>query len=490
MTKMQWQARRIQDTDGFRTLLTILFMVVACGLIAGGLLTVSPIMVGAGMVALAFCGVILSSPYLGIIIFLGLLFVRPEQFLPQMGNTGANAFTLFAYLVIALTLFAWLVQLLLKRQSFTWRVELAWAGAFLLAITAASYRASEHTHNSLVLMDALKQIAQLGCFFVLLQQLVNSEQRAGTALKWLVFFTACLALSAIHGYVTGTSLLNEHGTARAMVPGPFASPNALAAALVISVPAALLLTLKAEKWPTRLFSAGCLGILVLGLYLTNSRSGMLALGLGVGVVMIQQLGWYRGMVLAAILGLGLVVFGPDRFSHHTFSHDAITSDDSSMGRIFAWQAGLQMFQSNPVIGVGYQQFTEYHDLMAHNTFMQALAETGLVGAFCWVGMNYWALLSLSRVRRARRDVEKPGDNLSGYAVALQAGLLASLLAGMFLNKAYRLEPVIPAALAAAVAGLAGEHLRPRKGDWVHLLAIAGVVLVGIVVLYSAVEMLS
>ncbi len=87
--------------------------------------------------------------------------------------------------------------------------------------------------------------------------------------------------------------------------------------------------------------------------------------------------------------------------------------------------------------------------------------------------------------------------MADYAVALQAGLLASLTAQMFLSHTYRLVPLIPLAIAAALGGLwrraqaaeAAEAPESRKSastDWKHYLAVPAVTLAGIAILYMVV----
>ena len=48
-----------------------------------------------------------------------------------------------------------------------------------------------------------------------------------------------------------------------------------------------------------------------------------------------------------------------------------------------------MLKSHPLTGVGYDQYTEYHYAVAHNSFVHTFAELGLIGAYIFVGMFYW-----------------------------------------------------------------------------------------------------
>jgi len=470
---MQDLRRRTYSSDFFWSGLTVLSMVAAGGLIAAALLTRSPVLVVAGTVGLLGCSVILARPFIGILLFLALMYTRPELFAPKIADMR------LPLVISVLTLFAWGIQVLIRKERFTWRPELAWVGLFGLTMLLSAVQVSSNA----TLVDCLLDAIRLTSLFLIVQQLVSTEGRAHAALQLLLAVTVVLALYAIHGWVTDTMVLNEHGTRRAIVSvGDFDDPNDLAATLVIPVPIALLLVMRARSTFGRIWGLAALGVLLVGIYLCNSRGGMLALGVALGVFLIHYLGWKKGCLLGALALAALLIFAPNRFSSESLDHD-----DSSLGRIEAWEAGLRMFQRNPLLGVGYDQFEQRHVIPAHNSLVHGLAESGLLNAIAWVGLNYWAILTLVRLQRSRsRDSEEPeGSGVwLGYPAAIQAGLLASLTAGVFLSHTFRPVPLIPVALAAALGGIAGA--KAERNDWVHVLAVVGLTLVCIGIVYAVV----
>jgi putative inorganic carbon (hco3(-)) transporter len=471
---MQQIGRRAAGSEFFWTGIALVVMLGACAVIAASLLTVSPTLVAAGVLAALACGLILYYPYVGIIVFLGLLFLRLDQFFPLIMKLR------LPMLVSSFTLFAWLVQVVTKRATFRGRPELAWTAAFAATMVLSSYKVPGISNT----VEAVLHGVKLWLMVLLLHQLLNSEQRASAAIKFLLFFTVCLSLSGVYGWLTGTTALNEHGTLRAQIGvGDFDDPNDLAAGLVIAVPIALLLLLRGESALTRLWGGLSLCALLAGIYLCNSRGGMLALGVGVGVFMIHHLGWTRGCLLGMVALALMFLFGPDRFSP-----DTMAGDDSSMGRIHAWEAGLRMFTHSPLIGVGYNQFEENHTIPAHNSFVHALAEAGFLNAMAWIGMNYWAILTLTRLRR-RKEAAGSGESLTAYGAALQAAVLASLTAGMFLSHAYRAVPLVPVGLAIALGSLGGVRPRSRFGDLPHYLVVPLLTVGMVVLIYIATKVL-
>jgi putative inorganic carbon (HCO3(-)) transporter len=142
----------------------------------------------------------------------------------------------------------------------------------------------------------------------------------------------------------------------------------------------------------RIFWLGCVGLLAYALFLTNSRGGLIA----AGVEFLAYTWMRRGLILAAVLSAGGVVvlaLLPSRLDNL----DA--SEESAAGRIEAWYSGLEMFKAHPLFGVGAGNFTEYHELTAHNSFVLAFAELGAFGYFFWLS---FVLLSVSMAWRVAR----------------------------------------------------------------------------------------
>jgi putative inorganic carbon (hco3(-)) transporter len=464
-------------SDGFRNGLALLLMLAGGAVIAGGLMTGSPLVIFAGALALLVCAFIFNQPFWGVIAFLFVLFIRAELISESLVKMR------LPILLSSFTLFAWIVQVVLKRERFRWRAETGWMLAFTVALILSTYRLPSMSDTVEGLMDT----ARLLCLFLLVQQLVSDERRANVAIAGLLVLTVVLALISIWGFYHGRALM-ENGVPRATVPGGgFDDPNDLAAVLVAGVPICLLYLARAKALAVRVVSGIGLAVLTFNIYLTNSRGGMIAFGVAVSVYLLYQLGWKRGLVIGLVALSLMVAFGPERFSAKS-----VKGDDSSMGRILAWRHGLQMFESNPLMGVGYGEFPRLHGMTAHNSFVLALSEGGFPGALLWVGLNYWPILTLVRLRRRQREEGSAGV-LAGYTVALQAAILGSIAAQMFLSHTYRPIPLVYLALASALGIIAsrrstGEEAAPRESapDWPHYAAVFGITLLSVILLYVAV----
>ena len=67
-----------------------------------------------------------------------------------------------------------------------------------------------------------------------------------------------------------------------------------------------------------------------------------------------------------------------------FNFDFDSLNDFTTGRIDIWKTGLSQFQENPIFGVGWHQILNTSfPARYHNTVIQLLASTGIVGVVCY-----------------------------------------------------------------------------------------------------------
>ena len=254
------------------------------------------------------------------------------------------------------------------------------------------------------------------------------------------------AVGALYSLVVG-------GEARAT--GPLEDPNDLAYFLVVALP--LLIALPARK---ALLPIGA--VLAAGAAATFSRGGALALACA-AVWLVARRGVSMRAVAAtvgglAVIGLGAVVFaGPvlDRALAEK-THIAATNVDT---RELRWQAAARMLADNPVLGVGPGGFRSSYvaasrnaeideqSPVAHNIYLEIGAELGLPGLACFLGAVAMAFVATERVLRARADRSM---------LAIQASLIAALVASTFLSEQYYL-PIWSLVAVAIAAGLRLEE---------------------------------
>jgi O-antigen ligase len=173
---------------------------------------------------------------------------------------------------------------------------------------------------------------------------------------------------------------------------------------------------------------GLFALCLVGLVLTFSRETWL---LGFCGLLLVSASWLRSRVNAAlvlvitVLATVMVVFSGVIGVVSAFYNPG---EVYGLERIYYYATALQLFASHPLLGVGagnYQFFDRSYEGeaaggIAHNQFLTAAAETGIVGLLVFL----WLVLSLLKVRgQLRLAVESLGDSHEWIKVAGSVFLL-------------------------------------------------------------------
>ncbi|MFC1660044.1 O-antigen ligase family protein [Gemmatimonadota bacterium] len=301
-----------------------------------------------------------------------------------------------------------------------------------------------------------------------------------------------LILAHVFGAAVLTFYYAKQGFPTLWTPVPMYDRNDVALHFVAAVPLALFLAKTQKAKIVRVGAWGLLVALAGSAIMTQSRGGFLALG-GVTVFLMFRLRGVRwGTRLLPILALlvGLVAAPPqvkERLSTLLNVGEDYNVDDP-LGRVEVWKRGIKYTQAFPIFGLGASNFSVAEQVLApqarfgneiltkrsvaHNSFLEVAAETGLVGLVLFLGMLFSALFRLARLRARYVGEEDPtGQTFRLLCDAVLASFIAFFLAGFFLSHGY--YPLL-ISLIALVAGLEmtapkpalpgrGNGSRPRGG---------------------------
>ena len=274
---------------------------------------------------------------------------------------------------------------------------LLWLGTMLLSMTAA-----------ITITSSLKEKIKWLEFLVLL--LLGSQYIRTRQHIWTLVTLICLAgiTQACYGYMQAAFDLGPVSFIRdtsLRVYGTFDQPNPYAGYINIPLSIALALLLLGSNWTTRIPAALTVVLLAAAEYLTQSRGGELALAIallfivmvgmprlrkmllllipaGLALIELFLAGWIPTSVLNPVLrNLGLIQIS---FTFPT------TQDFSTAERLAHWIAGIHMFLSHPLLGVGIGNYPDAYSRYfitifinslghAHNYYINIAAETGAVG---------------------------------------------------------------------------------------------------------------
>ena len=262
------------------------------------------------------------------------------------------------------------------------------------------------------------------CYFLIRAGITSQKQLYGFVYL-LLGLNIFLAINGIVQYHTGVGFGNVTMVLdRIYGTGIFHDPNDLGMTFVMAIPL-FMFFLSRSSTPVllRLPLVVGLGCVLVALYYTNSRGSIV--GVGAAMVSISFLKYRRfAATFAAAVLLGvIVVAAPSR------GGEISAGESSAQSRIQSWAEGWAMLKSYPLTGVGFEQYTEYHIKVAHNSFVNTFAELGLLGAFCFVGMFYWFFKGI-------RLIPKEDNDWAAWRRALLASSVGVMTCGWFLSRQY------------------------------------------------------
>lgn len=199
---------------------------------------------------------------------------------------------------------------------------------------------------------------------------------------------------------------------------------------------------------------------------SQSRGGQLVFLTAIGVYFVRRFGW-RGVLLGAALAVPILLFG---------GRSGEEADSSADERTMCLYAGMEMFRSSPIFGVGFDQFTEHHQLTAHNSFVLVAAELGVVGMLLWVTLIYLAIKApIVALVRAGRGQITLAPVARSWAVALAASLASMYVGIFFLSFSYHHVLWISLGLSGSFYAAIRRH-EPRfevELGWREVTALTG-----------------
>ena len=276
-------------------------------------------------------------------------------------------------------------------------------------------------------------------------------------------------------FATVPAILNPpqaEGDLTTRISGTIGDPNELAALLVAGTAFAVAMTVVSKDNPlARVAAFGATFLFLFGIFYTVSRGGLVALGVAIVAAALMS-GRYRlqATIAGALIALFVIVYFADVAS--VDQRDRITTVQGGSGRSDIWKVGWRMVEDKPVVGVGSGNFnvSSIHYLLvkpgaierdefivdtpkvAHNSYLQVLAELGIVGLALFlsiIGFAMWCAL------RAARWFARAGDTqMEIVARAMVVALVGILAADFFITEQYGKQLWILLGLGPALLGIA------------------------------------
>lgn len=230
--------------------------------------------------------------------------------------------------------------------------------------------------------------------------------------------------------------------------GNLEDPNELALTVGIGFPFAVAFFMRKKTIVRGLVVAGSFALITSCVFFSQSRGGQLVLMLVLGTFFVRRFGWKIGGIVGGAAAVPLAILAS------MGGRSESEAEGSALERIECLQVGLELVKSSPLLGIGKGQFGEYHFLTAHNSFVLAAAETGLIGFAAWSFVIYLAVkIPVSALRMLRGREGGDADEARTWATAMLASMVGLVVGSFFLSFSFHAILWIYVGLTGALAGV-------------------------------------
>jgi O-antigen ligase len=357
-----------------------------------------------------------------------------------------------AKVVAALALVALVAERAFARESLDFARPEGWLLLGFLAATAlSSVTALWPRHAAESVSDLLK----MTIVFFFIVNCANTERRLRGVMWTIVAGGVLPAAGTLRNYLYGNMV-----EGRAAWVGIFANPNEVAYSLVILLPLAAFLATGLGLMP-RLALLGVVSVFVAAILVTFSRGGLVGLVAVMGIYAWRKRSiWLQGLMVLFVAA-GLILAG--RFWSRGEDFKNLNQDVSFRQRLATSQAGLAMFADHPLLGVGLgcsviawplyapEGLYTRGALVTHNTFVQALGETGAIGFIPFV-----LFVGIGLYHARKLTLESAGTGLSNLGAGIEIAIWGFVICGMSGGYVLTWFPYILLALAASARQIRGR----------------------------------
>ena len=327
-----------------------------------------------------------TATFVLLIVYVAIIFIRPQEWIPSM-----MGWPIIPVLILSAFMF-WLFSANKALDA----PQFYLLGALMLFSPLTVALAEEGLSAAL---NTIVKLAPLYLTFLLIAATALSRRRIHIMMWLMVGGAVLMSAHGIQQSITGTGWTGEVPIlGRMRYIGIFNDPNDVGLSLVTALPMAMHLMRTSRRFMVKLLLLICVGLILWGIKLTDSRGTILALGAILGVYSWRRFGIFRTLVMG-MMAVPALFFLSSRL-------DTISpGEESAYGRLDAWYEGIQMLIDNPVFGVGFGLFGDHNLLTAHNSYILVLAELGIPGYFLWFSFFGSCIMLMYLLQKPRKLIK-------------------------------------------------------------------------------------
>lgn len=350
------------------------------------------------------------KPVWAVILYLGLAITTLHLEVPILVSIRLELLLFISALGLT-----FLQQWVNREESFSFSHSLSLPVLLIGVYALSPLLASLATRGELQVLDDPEYKTLLKILFLApaIYLVLSKARYRDLVLNFLVLFYSILGVYFLYRYL----VLHEarEFDLRPLLNIRHGDPNFLCTFFSMTLPLALLQAGQAfsrRKYAQAVLFVAAAIFLGACAIITQSRMGLVALLMGLGFLFTRKLTnhpketgikLFLGPILIATLVFAF-------FSTDIAKRFTEIKDKSNLDRILTYDNGLKVFSDNPLFGAGMHQAknffyrntnyphfqSEVRPLEVHNTYLNVLAELGLVGFLSFAGFFLWCFWEISK----------------------------------------------------------------------------------------------
>jgi putative inorganic carbon (HCO3(-)) transporter len=376
----------------------------------------------------AIWGFLKSQPpsFWFVLIYLFFEYVRPQQiYEPIQGPPYARVVIIVA-----------LVSFLIEQRKLRFGTPELLLTIFSCVVLASSATAFHPTTS----YEQLSLYFSWVLIYVLIANVVDTEKRYLVFVLSFLLYSFKMSLFGTRSWAQDGFVFRDWGATGA--PGWFSNSGEFGIQMCIFLPLVVAYIVALGKnWPVwvRWIAWGVAATAITGIVASSSRGAIIGLGAVVLWILLKSRKKFRALLIAVALSGLVYAIIPAK---QKMRLQAAGEDPTSVSRTTAWKQGIEMMQDYPILGIGYQNWTEYHDIkygyhmLPHNVFVQAGAELGYSGLLCFIAIVGYTFVINRRTRKLAGRSPDQGRFIFYMAHGLDGALVGFLASGFFVTVLY------------------------------------------------------